>query len=411
MPLSIQPQHILYVILTVLSHIGASLFFAKPRFGKIPTALIWLVYAAVFALLPPDSTTRSFFITLGLHLVLFFITTVGRWQEKGFLFLSYAIIHTCVSTLFNIVEYQTDMVWMKIVVLICLMSAMQLLLYRLLLPAFRTVAPHIHRGWVGFYAVVVAFFGLFVGQSIFPNLSPRTGKEIIIFLLTLLCFCLTYITVFNSMKNIVALSRQKQKQIRTELLQAQVNAQAKEAAVVRQNRHDMRHHYQMLLSFAQNGDLEKITDYLERQTERIETMTTGRLCENETVNNILKVYQQKAAAQNIAMDIRAAAKPNISIPAPELVTVIANVLENALHGAMEAGGDGSFIRVFIKHKAQRLVVRCENSCSSSLKFEDMPEALRGIGIDSIESTADQFGGSCHFSAADGVFCAMIIMNE
>lgn len=399
------------MVLTVLSHIGASLFFAKPRYGKIPTALIWLIYAVVFLVLPPDSATWSFFISFGLHMVLFFITTIGRLEEKGFLFLSYATIHTCFSRLFNILEYQTDSVGLKVLVLLCLMGLMQLLLYRLLLPAFRTVAPYIRRGWGMFYAVVISFFALIVGQSVFPVRTPMNTKEIVIFLLTILAFCITYITVFSSMKNIVLLSREKRKQIRSELLQAQVDAQAKEAAAVRQNRHDMRHHYQMLLSFARNGDLDKITDYLERQTERIDNMTTGRLCENETVNNILKVYQQKAAARNIAMEIRAAAKPMMSIPAPELVTVIANVLENALHGARDSGCDGAFIRISIKHKAQRLVVRCENSCTTALNFAEMPEHLRGIGIQSIESTADRFGGSCHFSASDGVFSAMVIMNE
>ena len=73
--------------------------------------------------------------------------------------------------------------------------------------------------------------------------------------------------------------------------------------------------------------------------------------------------------------------------------------------------DSAVIRVSIKHKAKRLVVCCDNSCTTALKFEDMPEHLRGIGIQSIESTADRFGGSCHFSAADGLFRAMVIMNE
>ena len=47
-------QQILFLILTVLSHIGASLFFAKPRFNKIITVAIWLVYGVVFLVLPPE---------------------------------------------------------------------------------------------------------------------------------------------------------------------------------------------------------------------------------------------------------------------------------------------------------------------------------------------------------------------
>jgi sensor histidine kinase regulating citrate/malate metabolism len=197
----------------------------------------------------------------------------------------------------------------------------------------------------------------------------------------------------------------------TELLLTQVQSQMKEAELVRQNRHDMRHHKQMLLTYAESGDLEHITDYLKRHTEHIEAITTGRFCENETVNNILKVYHQKAAEQHITMEIRAAAKPDLSAPAPDLVSIVANVLENALHGAAESGSEAPFITVNIKHQAWRFVVICDNACKPSLDFEEMPEYLRGIGIQSITATADKYSGSCLFSAKDGVFHCIVIMDE
>ena len=74
-------QQILFLILTVLSHIGASLFFAKPRFNKIITVAIWLIYGVVFLVLPPDKFYINYFISFALHLVLFFLTTTGRAVE------------------------------------------------------------------------------------------------------------------------------------------------------------------------------------------------------------------------------------------------------------------------------------------------------------------------------------------
>ena len=67
-------QHILFFFFSVLSHIGASLFFAKPRFNKISTAAIWLIYGVVFLVLPPDMPPVNYFISFALHLGLFFIT-------------------------------------------------------------------------------------------------------------------------------------------------------------------------------------------------------------------------------------------------------------------------------------------------------------------------------------------------
>ena len=402
---------LIFFLLTPLSHIGASLFFAKPRFGKWATAGIWLLYVALMLLLPPDTPTANFFLSLAAHLILFFVTTTGSVQEKGFLFFSYAGIYTCIGTMYTVGNTRLPSELLKSIVAIVLMALMQVLLYAVLLPAFRRVAPHIHTGWGKFYAVVLSFFALVVMQAALPGMSPMSDKELAVFLLTVLAFCITYVSIFASMKNMVELTREKQRKTHAELLLSQVQSQAKEAELVRQNRHDMRHHYQMLLTYAASGELDQLISYLERQTQRIEHITTGRFCENETVNNILKVYHQKAAEQNVAMEISAAAKPDLSADAPDLVAIVANVLENALHGAVKSGSDAPFIRVNIKHQAGHFVVSCDNPCVPSLDFEEMPEYLKGIGIHSITATANKYGGSCRFSAKNGVFHCMVIMDE
>ena len=404
-------QHILFLVLAVISHIGASLFFAKPRFNKLLTVLIWLAYGATFLLLPPDAMYVSYFISFSLHLGLFFVTTKGRTVEKGFLFFSYATTYACFSTLFNMLDHVVGNMVAKAIIAVTLMAIMQYILYRLLLPSFKKVAMHIRKGWGKFYAVVVSFWLLIVGQTLFTMMQPMSIEQIIIFLLTTLAFCITYIAIFNGMENLVELSREKQKSLHTELLQAQVDAQAKEADLVRQNRHDMRFHYQALMTLAKNQETEKIIGYLNIQSESLEAATTDRFCENETINNVLKVFYQKAKNQDVAMEIRAAAKPNISVPSPTLVTVVANVLDNAIHGALEAHVEKPHIYVSIKHKAERLVITCENTCNPSLEFEEMPEYLQGIGIHSVMSSVEKYNGSCRFSAADGTFRCTVVMDE
>ena len=111
------------------------------------------------------------------------------------------------------------------------------------------------------------------------------------------------------------------------------------------------------------------------------------------------------------MEIHAAAKPNLSIPSPTLVSVLANILENALHGAVTSKMDTPCIMVSVKHKSGRLVISCENTGSKTLNFEEMPEFLQGIGIHSVISSAQMHNGSCRFTAADGLFRCTIIMDE
>ena len=404
------PQ-IVFLILTVLSHIGASLFFAKPRFNKLIIAIIWILYGCTFFVLTPSMPPYNYFISLALHLGLFFVTTSGRAVEKGFLFFSYATTYTCFSMIFNLLDHVITNVVLEIICTIILMSAMQVVLYVALLPSFKKVAKYILTGWGKFYGVVLSFWALIVGQSLFTMMKLMNLEQIIVFSLTMLAFCITYIAMFNSMKDVVKLSMEKQKTLHTELLQAQVDAQAKEARLVYQNRHDMRFHYQALMTLANSGETDKIIDYLKLQSESLEATTTGRFCENETINNILKVFYQKAAAKNITMEIRAAAKPDISVPSPALVSVVANILENALHGATESGADDPRITVSIKHKSGHLVISCENTCVRTLDFDEMPEHLQGIGVHSVISTAEKYNGSYRFSAGDGIFSCTIIMDE
>ena len=405
------PQHIVFLILTLLSHIAASIFVAKPRFNLLFTSLIWIAYGVYCFCLLVDTPTLNFFISFVLHFILFIISTKGRMQEKVFLFLSYACVNTCFSLLYNIIVFFIKNTAVNILIAFLTIAFMQVTLYIVMLPSFKKVTPYIKSGWRSFYAIVVIFLALFITQTIFQIEQSFDAKETVVFLLVSVAFCITYIAVFNSMKNIVELSKEKQKQMHSELLQAQVDAQAKESEIVKQNRHDMRHHYQVLLSLAKDGKLDEIKDYLIRQNESIETMTTGRFCENETINNILKVYSKKAGENGIKTQIVAAVKPELTIPAPELVQIVANVLENALHGATQSKKANAFINVSIKHKSQRLVLTCENSCIDDLNFLEMPSEMHGIGIHSIITTAEKYNGMYNFTAQNGAFTAKIIIDE
>ena len=122
---------LIFFLLTPLSHIGASLFFAKPRFRKWITAAIWLLYVALMMILPPNTQTLNFFLTLAAHFILFFVTTTGSAQEKGFLFFSYATTYSCFSMLFNMLDHVAGHDVLKILIVVLLISAMQFVYSRL----------------------------------------------------------------------------------------------------------------------------------------------------------------------------------------------------------------------------------------------------------------------------------------
>ena len=404
------PQNIIYLVLSVTSHICAGLFLAKPRCKRVATAAIWIAYALVFTVLLAMNSSAVFFITFALHFVLFFSTTRGNRYEKCFLFLIYACIYTCFSTVFANLNFIIQNTAILIVAALCIAAIMQTILYKVLLPAFRQVTPYVKSNWVGYYSVVIIFFALIVIQSVFPALAPFTVKESVVFIITVVAFFISCTAIFRSMSHIAELECEKRKQIQTQLLLAQVDAQTKEVETARRNRHDMRHHNSMLLEYARSGNLDSIISYLEKQVSYMDNTKTEHYCENDTVNSILHVYHAKANQNGVEIKIRAGVKKHLGIDYPDLVAVVANALENALNGALASGSESRWISVGFHHKDERLVFTCKNSCSDQLKFEEMPDNLCGIGVKSICAAADKYNGNTRFAACDGVFECLVVMD-
>ena len=166
----------------------------------------------------------------------------------------------------------------------------------------------------------------------------------------------------------------------------------------------------MLLSYAKNGETEKLIQYLEELTESIDNLRQMSFCENDAINNILSVYENKATASNIPIEIKAGAKKELKASTSDLVTIMGNVLENAIHGVQSSKVKTPILSVNIYHKNGKLVINCKNSCKKSLEFDEIPETLASIGVKSICSTAEKYNGICRFSACDSVFTALIIMD-
>ena len=403
----------LLLILSALSHVGMSIFFAKPRYNKLITALIWLVYAVVFLILPPTTPKLNYTLMLLLNAALFFVSTKGKPIEKGFLFISYTCIYTAFGGFAAFISSKEMHIVLKIVLMVLIMAVLQVLLYVIILPKFKKVSVYIDKGFGKYYAIVIAFLVVTALQTIYIDGGTSTHNgRFQIFVATTAVFFVTYAALFSSLKDMVELAKEKRKQIHTELLETQVAAQENEVMWARNSYHDIRHHNDAILALAKTGEIDSIVRYLEKQNVEIDGQHAERFCENETINNVLRVYRAKAKAANIRFSTDAAAKKETPVSSHDLVAILANVVENALHGAIESSADEPMISVNIYYKAKKMVIVCENSCHLSLEFvPDMPLELWGVGIHSIVSTTEKYGGTCRFTAQNGVFRATVAFTS
>jgi len=116
-----------------------------------------------------------------------------------------------------------------------------------------------------------------------------------------------------------------------------------------------------MLEFANNNDIESVREYLKNLVES-DSKVWGevRHCENMTINTVLTVYERRAQESGIPVKISAKADRDLEISPQDLVIVIANLFENAIHATEKYKGQKKLIDISIKGNEQRLLIKVEN---------------------------------------------------
>jgi len=197
------------LLLLVASHCIAALTMTKPRFGKKTTALIWGSYVALFIVMgiTKCDVAVGFFISFTVYVILFFVSSVGSFNSRLFSLLTYSITAIVyVSTIFKFsLEYQT-FVWF-VILPICGLGLLLLILIKVFLPQFNKVQSHLDYMYKPYNLLNSLFLILIVMEGLYPfKLSLENKAGLILYLLTLIIYYMTFIIMF---RNIIQISETK----------------------------------------------------------------------------------------------------------------------------------------------------------------------------------------------------------
>ena len=181
----------------------------------------------------------------------------------------------------------------------------------------------------------------------------------------------------------------------------------------RQTRHDFRHHNIVVAEFARNRDYQGILDYLQKYEKEEEEKHNRAFCSNHAVDCALSAYVKKAKQRGIEVktDIRFWDASGISDV--DLVSILANIMENAINGCMQARGE-RYLELYITQKGKKFVIVCKNTCTLDILFENgIPKnkSRDSIGVESILRSVGKYSGDADFFAEDGIFtCRVVLCN-
>lgn len=183
----------------------------------------------------------------------------------------------------------------------------------------------------------------------------------------------------------------------------------------RQARHDIRHHFVQLSVMAEDGNLEKIKDYLQNAMDKIPGFDF-HFCENQYVDNVIGYYYALAQKEEIPFDARVDLPQELSVDEMDLCLILSNLLENALEASRKTTMSRQQILLEIRqHSASLLLIRVENNFDGIIKEKNhlLHSTKRkglGIGTQSVRRMAEKNDGSCNFTYENGVFTAKIMLR-
>jgi len=365
---------------------------------------------------PTSSSLWNQLLALGLCAMVFLLTSRGNFLRNLFIFTTYINV-----LLFSIAVSQalaTNFVGSDPVAVmefrLILISLFCLVLVYDIRPAFLRAADSIPRGWGALTVLTCIFCSCLLVMAVITNLFRDIPSQTLILLVVFFVIMVSsYIVIFKMIGALSRENRKRQLEIEKKFLSNQLSSYEQLERESRKYRHDFRHHNLLILEYAKNRDCDAIIHYLQEYETAAENKLEWKFCENMTVNSIVSAFYRQAAEQGVHMRIDIRMRKETAVRDTDLVSILANLLENAVKGSL-LSQEEHWVELSIVHKGKKLSIQCRNSCAGNIHFSDgLPQAVgrTGIGVTSIADTAAAYSGDTVFSAENGVFTSRILLND
>ena len=412
---------IIEFVLLLIAHATVGIYSSTLKYSTKSAYIVWGTWIVlqtallIFSEFVLTEMTLQFFVGFVLPLigqyVIFFLTTKGRFAQRVFTILTYSIFFCILITIYTMVKDALGQLHWILTALIQGVLLLAIVYYFLchVSPLCRTAAKNITTGWVPLIFVNIVFLVTVILSSVFPErLTSFHDPDFITFVFISVSIMAVYPVIFSSINNLSEAATKRAVEAQNKLLLAQIEAENAQLAADSQARHDRRHHNLVMLEFANNNDIDSVRQYLKSLVDSDSVdRSEVQYCDNMTINTVLTVYKRQAEENGISVRISAKAGRDLDVSPQDLVIVIGNLFENAIHAVAKLKNQQKLIDISIKESTQRLLIKVDNPCRNNLAVD---ESLYGVGIRSVIATTSKYTGMYDFTAEEGIFSAKISLN-
>ncbi len=397
----------------------------EPKYSRAKTRTIWsvsmaallllswiLVYTIGVDLTAPVLGVVSMFVTIAV----LFIVSSDSMPKKIFLVITYfnfffLIIQGAFIIAGMFFSPVTEPYQILSVIIRNLLHIILVPLYfKFLHPKFRAVRVRRDREWWVLSIVSAMFTFVYINQAMLVNRVWKLPSDYLPILISIyIQGAATCLVVFRTISYMDKTAEASLMEQNTHFLTEQIERLVQAEEDARRLRHDIRHHLTNIYEYAKSGDCEKLVHYIEEYDNLMTDTAVKSYCANRTVNNILSAYAGEAEKAGIEYVCEANIAAELPIKDTDIVAILANLLENALNGCVSSGKKSPRTEIYIREKNRKLVILCNNPCPDSLIISEGLPKNKSIGISSILSSCEKYGGKINYTVKNGIcsVCAVL----
>ena len=182
--------------------------------------------------------------------------------------------------------------------------------------------------------------------------------------------------------------------------------------------HNTMHYLKVIGQLAYESRNAEITEIVEKLNGKINREIMTKYSNHKMLNVILSDYQTKS--QELEIEFDAYVEPGCNLEAIQdidLITMIGNILENAVCASTKKGGDCVIlVRIFMQKDGKLCIIKIVNELVEPLKKMEgrllstkKEEGVHGIGLTSVSRIAESYGGYFEYYVEEGKFHSIIIL--
>lgn len=262
--------------------------------------------------------------------------------------------------------------------------------------------------------IFVQLFSIIAAHAIYEKSTEGAyGGDILLFLLIVSNFIIIYL--YDSMLRILA----EKVQIKNMQHQIYYNHQSEllrsNQRNLQQFRHDIRNRLYALEEMLKQGKYQEAANYLEQIAGKLERVKMYSETGNIAVDGIINYKLTEAETNRIEVYCHVVLPESINIQEDDMIVVLGNLLDNAVEAAKNMESERK-LALHMEYDRGCIFLSVKNTYCHSIKEKEgrlvtskADKELHGIGLQSVDSVINRYGGMKKVSYDDSEFSVDVVL--